>query len=52
MSEPTTHRAGTSVVLFLLSFVFSAHARRLTSSTGSIGGLVTDEQASALRVFH
>jgi hypothetical protein len=48
MGEPTAHRAGTSVLLFLLSVLFSAHAATAQVVGGSIGGIVTDVQASAL----
>ena len=48
MGEPTAHREGTAVILFLLSVVFSAHPATAQVVGGSIGGIVTDEQASAL----
>jgi hypothetical protein len=48
MGEPTAHRAGTSALLLLLSVVFSAHPATAHVVGGSIGGIVTDQQASAL----
>ena len=48
MGEPTMLRAKGSVVLFLGSAVFSAHAATAQVVGGSIGGVVTDEQASVL----
>jgi hypothetical protein len=48
MGEPTMLRAKRSVVLFLVSAVFSAHAAIAQVVGGSIGGVVTDEQASVL----
>ena len=48
MKEPTMRRAGTVVVLLVVSAMLFAPAATAQVVGGSIGGIVTDAQASAL----